>query len=193
MAKYPLVTRVLITTTLFLTVALGTVAYQQYIGEPRSAEAERRAQSAANDEEWLAIIERVKQRRSDPNTPWPEPRLPAGAKVIRSCVDLPLDAVRTEGSDERSPDGGRRRLIEFYRDPAARQAFILILYSDGDLSGCSAELKAWLQGPDLYRENVDKHICEQMRVMAQGSPKTDPTLRDASPRVAQAYLEAFCQ
>jgi len=193
MARHPVMTRALLAATVLLTLTVGAVAYQQYLEAPRRAEAERRAQSAGNDEEWLAIIERAKQRKNDPNAPWPEPRLPEGAKVIRSCLELPSGAVSTGGSDERSPNGARRRSIVQYVDPAAKQGYILILYSDGYLSGCGEAFKAWLQGPDLYRENGDKHICEQMRVMAQGQPKTDVTLRDASPRVARAYLEAFCQ
>ena len=141
----------------------------------------------ASDKEWLTIIERAKRNMNDPEAPWPEREFPPLFKVVRTCAGMPADVRPLQHSVEQSPDKSRRRVEVAY------PGFILLLYSNQDLSDCNEFVRGLLLGPLPYLEATDKHICEQMRVMAQGQPKTDVTLRDASPRVARAYLEAFCQ
>ena len=76
-----------------------------------------------------------------------------------------------------------------YLEPPASR-YQLILYADGDLSGCNEELKAAVTGPDQHKADVDAHICEQLKLMAQGLPPTDETQVAASPSVAAAYIAA---
>lgn len=148
-------------------------------------------QVVTTDEEWLELIAEAVRLRSDRNAIWPEPRVQAGTQVLRSCAEIPPAATESQMAIGYSPDGSIKRVVfAYFQAPAS--SFHLILYSDGDLSGCSDRIKGIVTGPDLHRQAVDQHLCEEMARKAAGLEGTDPTLPPASPRVARAFMEAFC-
>ena len=178
-----------------LVVAAAVSIVLQRVISGGSDEGQAQFEQATNDEEWIALIEQAKQRKlaAGSDSAWPEPDFQLGVAVIRSCSDIPPDHVETQASIETSPDGTRRRFVFDYFGAATNSRLALILYSDSDVSGCSKHISDIVQGPDLTNDAVQKHLCDEMTQMAQGLPRTDETLRPASPRVAEAYLNAFCR
>lgn len=170
-------------------VLLGLAAITGFPGEADSADETR---AAANDDEWLAIIEQARQSKGLTDAPWPEPEYHDSTVVLHSCSDVPPNARISGYALEYSPAGSRRRvLIDFGTEE--NRTYQLILYEGGDLVGCEKDLAGLVTGPDVHRTAVDKHLCEEMALMADGREPTDPTLRPASAVVATAYLDAFCK
>ncbi len=170
-------------------VLIGLTLFARSPGEAGSADETR---AAANDAEWLAIIEQARQSHGLTDAPWPEPEYQDGPVVLHSCSDVPANARNSGGALEYSPDGSRRRvLIDFVTEENV--IYQLILYEGGDPSGCEKDLADLVSGPDVHRTDVETHLCEEMALMADGREPTDPTLRPASAVVAITYLDAFCK
>ena len=157
-----------------------------------SATAIPQLEVAKTDAEWKALIANAVKYREDPLASWPEPVTPAGVQLVRSCADVPATATQTQMSIAYSPDETRRRVTFAYFEPPNGN-YQLVLYSDGRTDGCTPRVVEVVKGPDTYKESVDRHICAEMTRMAGGLERTDETLRAASPDVARAYLQAFCQ
>lgn len=147
---------------------------------------------AASDAEWLDLISSAAEYRENPSATWPEPAIPAGVRVLRSCAAIPNGATQSQMAIAYSPDESRRRVTFAYFEPPDR-SYELILYSDGDTTGCDQRIVDIVKGPDTYKESVDSHICSEMSRMADGLQRSDQTLRAASPEVAKAYRQAFCK
>lgn len=155
------------------------------------ATADPQDEFAETDAEWLELIAEAKRYKEDPASAWPEPPTPPGVQILRSCASIPAAAQQTQLAVEYSPDESTRRVIFTYFVPPDGN-YHLILYEMGDLGGCDDRITKIVSGPDEYKESVDRHICQEMQLMADGLPRTDETLRPASPEVANAYLGAFC-
>jgi len=157
-----------------------------------SSESRARFVEAQGDAEWKQLIANAKATQAA-EAPWPTPIIQPDVQVITSCRALPADVVGTQMSLEYSPDGTRRRTVEYFVNPETGIRLALILQSDQNLADCDDGRKIALLGDDQRKREIDQHICDQMKLMAAGIEKTDPTLRDASPEVAREYLKTFCE
>jgi len=148
-------------------------------------------EQATNDEEWLRLIDEAKAKK-DKGAVFSDLQLGPEVAVFTSCKDLPADWTQTQLSVEPSADGSLTRYVFLYSNPAGDATAALILVSGDDVTDCAPKVKDVVTTPDTYNEKVDKHICDEMALMAAGKEKTDKTLRDASPKVAKKYVETFC-
>jgi hypothetical protein len=147
--------------------------------------------SAETDAEWLAIIADAKARADSWDGFWPDLASITPATVVASCSELPDGVLPSQSAIELSPDGSQQRVIAIFFLPEENAQYAVAVYRDSDPTGCP-ELVEQVSEVSPYYADVDRHVCEQMGIMASGSEPEDRTLRPASPKVAEAYIEAFC-
>lgn len=160
------------------------------------ASGEQRTESAANDEEWIELIQEAKRQQGDAGKA-PPPHVPDGVTLVDTCSELPATVVATQRADEPDPDGTSGRSIHYFSDSASANPYMLVVRWEAVPDYCVNEtitriVRGSAQSAPRYYDMVDQHICDEMALMARGEAKTDQSLRDASPAVAQEYLKAFC-
>jgi len=147
---------------------------------------------ADSDEEWLQLIDEARERVESADLVFPDPRL--GEDVIRvdSCAAIPTDAVKLEQMAELSTNEAAHRTIVLFGDPEQGTRYALFLRSDMKYPDCSEDLQRLAAERPAIFDAVDAHVCDEMELMARGEERSDVTLRQASPDVAQAYRDTFC-
>jgi hypothetical protein len=156
--------------------------------------------AAASDDEWINIIRETKA--SIAKTPLAPPSVPDGGVLTYDCADIPATAKLTQSSSVSSPDGKSGRTeFDFVDFAAIREGkpYTLVVPWGAAAQTCAND--SWTRmvnaSSDLESrlhavQRDQQHICDQVRLMADGRQRTDVSLQPMSPRVAREYLAAFC-
>lgn len=152
--------------------------------------------SVTSDEEWIALIRQAKQIEENG---WkaPPPHVPPGTALVSACAELPSTVQLHQVFNQPGPAGHGQTMFEFV-DTASPEKYLLIVGWTNQTLVCeddalTTELARAIQDGIAQQQTINAHICDEMRLMAAGESKTDPTVRSASPPVARQYLDAFCE
>ena len=170
-------------------------AYISDSGEPATAQPGV-PPTAKTDEEWIALIKTAEKIRSgEIPAALPSPSIPNGVTLLTSCETLPpvlhFSAVANEPGP--LPNTGRTvfRFTDVSESGDGPQYALVVDWRD-NVSMCDSRVKVTVTNAVAEEAAIDAHICDQMRVAADGNKMTDQTLRQPSAVVAKEYLAAFC-
>jgi len=152
--------------------------------------------SAENDEQWIDLIKTAEKVRSGEfATALPAVSVPRGATLLKSCEWLPSVFHATGVSNDPGATPGTGRTVMRVTDVSERgdgPEYVLVVDWNDDLSNCDPRVKAIVSGGKEDSAEIDRHICDEMQLAADGKELDDPTFRKPSKDVAEEYLRAFC-
>jgi hypothetical protein len=152
--------------------------------------------AAKTDEEWIALIKTAEKIRSG-ETPavLPSPSIPEGVTLLTSCALLPSEIRFSAVANEPGPLPNTGRTVFRFTDVSESgdgPEYALVVDWRDNVSMCDSRVKVTVTNAVAEQAAIDAHICDQMRVAADGNKVTDQTLRQPSAAVAKEYLAAFC-
>jgi hypothetical protein len=156
------------------------------------------SESPANaDDEWIALIERARKIQSgEVPVVLPTPAVAPGAMLLNSCDWVPEQVHFSGVSNDAGPMRGMGRTIFDFTDVSKGgdgPSYAMVVDWSQKLDGCDSRVQQMVAGGKAQQLDIDAHICDEMRIAAQGRDLSDKTMRQPSARVARAYLGAFCQ
>ncbi len=153
--------------------------------------------SASDDDQWIALIEQARKIRSgEVPAVLPPPSVPAGTTVLGSCAQLPSEIHFSGVANDAGPLPGQGRTVLKFIDVSKGgdgPSYAVVVDWGQKLDGCDSRVQQIVAGGKAQQLDVDAHICDEMRIGAQGRALSDKTMRQPSVRVAEAYLDAFCR
>jgi hypothetical protein len=153
--------------------------------------------SASNDDEWIQLIDQARRVRSgELPVVLPTPVVSAGTTVLVACAQIPAEVHFSGVSNDPGPLPGQGRTVLKFTDVSKGgdgPSYAMVVDWSQKLGGCDSRVQQMVAGGKAQQLDIDAHICDEMRIAAQGRDLSDKTMRQPSARVARAYLGAFCQ
>ena len=115
--------------------------------------------------------------------------------LLTSCAALPSEIHFSGVADEPGPLPNTGRTVFRFTDVSRGgngPEYALVVDWRDDVTKCDSRVRTTVTNAIAQEVAIDAHICDEMRLAADGNKMTDQTLRQPSVAVAKEYLAAFC-